>query len=120
MMSYSYSRYQIVLFNNQQQEQNISSVIESTIDPSEAQLPTVQTETLFIETLTDKQKQIEMATRGQSTNPAWFEQKQNRITASNCKDVLPHMQKQGSKLPEDLIKKYRKRSTPKNGQLFTS
>ena len=61
--------------NNQQQEQNISSFIESTIDPSEVQLPTVQTETLFIETLTDKQKQIEMATRGQSMNPAWFEQK---------------------------------------------
>ena len=114
MMSYSYSRYQIVLFNNQQQEQNISSVIESTIDPSEAQLPTVQTETLFIETLTDKQKQIEMATRGQSTNPAWFEQKQNRITASICKDVFSHMQKQGSKLPENLVKKLQQKEHPKN------
>ena len=61
--------------NNQQQEQNISSFIESTIDPSEVQMPTAQTETLFIETLTDKQKQIVMATRRQSTNPAWFEQK---------------------------------------------
>ena len=49
--------------------------------------------------------QIEMATRGQSMNPAWFEQKQNRITASICKDVFSHMQKQGSKLPENLVKK---------------
>ena len=46
-----------------------------------------------------------MATRGQLTNPAWFEQKQNRITASICKDVFSHMQKQGSKLPENLVKK---------------
>ena len=69
--------------NNQQQEKNISSFTESTIDPSEVHLPTAQTET-FIETLTDKQKQIETATRGQLTNPAWFEQKQNRITASLC------------------------------------
>ena len=58
--------------------------------------------------------QVEMATRGQSMNPAWFEQKQNRITASICKDVFSHMQKQGSKLPENLVKKnYSKRSTPK-------
>ena len=81
--------------NNQQQEQNISSFIESTIDPSEVQLTTVKTETLFIKTLIDKQKQIEMAARGQSTNPVWFEQNQNRITASICKDVFSHIQKQG-------------------------
>ena len=98
--------------NNQQQEQNISSFIESTIDPSEVQLPTVQTETLFIETLTEKQMQIEMATRGQSMNPAWFEQKQNRITASICKDVFSHMQKQGSKLPENLVKKITAKGAP--------
>ena len=42
--------------NNQQQENNISSFTESTFDPSKVQLPTAQTETLFIETLTDKQK----------------------------------------------------------------
>ena len=99
--------------NNQQQEKNISSFTESTIDPSEVQLPTAQTETLFIETLTDKQKQIEMATRRQLTNPAWFEQKQNRITASICKDVFSHMQKQGSKLPENLVKKISKGATQK-------
>ena len=98
--------------NNQQQEQNISSFIESTIDPSEVQLPTVQTETLFIETLTERQMQIEMATRGQSMNPAWFEQKQNRITASICKDVFSHMQKQGSKLPENLVKKITAKGAP--------
>ena len=80
--------------------------------PSEVQLPTVQTETLFIETLTDKQNQIEIATRGQSTNPAWFEQKQNRITASICKDVISHMQKQGSKLPENLLKKITTKGAP--------
>ena len=57
--------------------------------------------------------QIEMATRGQSMNPAWFEQKQNRITASICKDVFSHMQKQGSKLPENLVKKIQKKEHSK-------
>ena len=41
--------------------------------------------------------QIEMARRGQSMDPAWFEQKQNRMTASICKDVFSHMQKEGVK-----------------------
>ena len=91
---------------------SISSFIESTIDPSEVQLPTVQTETLFNETLTEKQKQIEMTTRGQSTNPARFEQNQNRITASICKDVFSHMQKQGFKKPENLVKKITEKGAP--------
>lgn len=56
--------------------------------------------------------EIEMATRGQSMNPAWFEQKQNRITASICKDVFSHMQKQGSKLPENLVKKITAKGAP--------
>ena len=98
--------------NNQQQEQNSSSFIATTTCASEVQLLTTQTKTLFIETLTDKQKQIEMATRGQSTNPTWFKQKQNRITASICKDVFSHMQKQGSKMPENLVKKITRRGAP--------
>ena len=53
-----------------------------------------------------------MATRGQSTNPTWFEQKQNKITASTCKDVFSHMQKQGSKMPENLVKKITRRGAP--------
>ena len=53
-----------------------------------------------------------MTTRGQSTNPAWFEQEQNRITASICKDVFAHMQKQGSKLPENLVKKITAKGAP--------
>ena len=56
--------------------------------------------------------QIEMARRGQSMNPAWFEQKQNRMTASICKDVFCHMQKQGSKLPENLVKKIAAKGAP--------
>ena len=46
---------------------------------------------LFFETLTDKQKKIEMATRGQLSNPTWFEQKQNRISASICKGMSFHI-----------------------------
>ena len=46
-----------------------------------------------------------MATRGQSTNPARYEREQNRITATVCKDVFSHVQKQGSKLPENLVKR---------------
>ena len=57
---------------------------------TQVQQQSIQFET-FIETLTDGQKEIENATRGQSVNPVWFEQKQNRITASICKDVYSHM-----------------------------
>jgi len=71
---------------------------------TQVQQQSMQFET-FIETLTDEQKQIENATRGQSVNPFWFEQKQNRITASICKDVYSYMNSQGSKIPENLIKK---------------
>jgi len=71
---------------------------------TQVQQQSIQFET-FIETLTDVQKQIENATRGQSVNPVWFEQKQNRITASICKDVYSHMNSQRSKIPESLIKK---------------
>ena len=47
--------------NNQQQEQNNSTFTASTSSqqPSEVKLLTTQTKTLFIETLTDKQKQID-------------------------------------------------------------
>ena len=102
--------------NNQQQEQNNSTFTASTSSqqPSEVKLLTTQTKTLFIETLTDKQKEIEMATRGQSTNPTWFEEKQNRITASICKDVFAHMQNKGSKIPEKLIKKLKQKEHPTN------
>ena len=63
----------------------------------------------FIETLTDEQKETEKETRGQSDNPVWFEQKQNRITASICKDVFSHMHNQRSKIPENLIKKFQQK-----------
>ena len=63
----------------------------------------------FIETLTDEQKETEKETRGQSVNPVWFEQKQNRITASICKDVFSHMHNQRSKIPENLIKKFQQK-----------
>ena len=56
--------------NNEQQEQNNSSFISSTSYPSEVhELSTTKEKILFFETLTDKQKKIEMATRGQSSNP---------------------------------------------------
>ena len=54
-----------------------------------------------------------MATRGQSMNPAWFEQKQNRITASICKDVFSHMHKQGSKITrKSIVKKITAKGAP--------
>ena len=53
-----------------------------------------------------------MATRGQSVNPVWFEQKQNRKTASTCKDVFSHMHNQRSKIPESLIKKKYNKGRP--------
>ena len=78
--------------NNEQQEQNNSSFISSTSYPSEVhELSTTKENILFFETLTDKQKKIEMATREQSSNPTWFEQKQNRISASICKGMSFHI-----------------------------
>ena len=83
---------------------------------TQEQQQSIQFET-FIETLTDGQKQIENATRGQSVNPAWFEEKQNRRTASICKDVYSHMNSQRSKIPE---KNNNKRETPQECELFTT
>lgn len=53
-----------------------------------------------------------MATRGQSVNPVWFEQKQNRITASICKGVFSHIHNQRSKTPENLIKRITTKGRP--------
>ena len=39
--------------------------------------------------------EVELATRGQSDNPNWFAHKQNKITASVCKDVFSHMNNSG-------------------------
>lgn len=87
---------------------------------TQEQQQSIQFET-FIETLTDGQKQIDNATRRQSVNPVWFERKQNRRTASICKDVYSHMNSQRSKIPESLIKKNNnKRETPQECELFTS
>ena len=92
--------------NTQGQEQAIPIFANRGADPYHTQAKqTTQAKTLFIETLTDEQQRIEMATRGQSLNPTWFEQKQNRITASICKDVFTHMQNKGAKIPENLIKR---------------
>ena len=66
----------------------------------------------FIETLTDEQRETEKETRGQSDNSVWFEQKQNRIPASTCKDVFSHMHNQRSKIPENLIKKISTKGKP--------
>ena len=59
--------------------------------------------------------QIEMARRGQSMDPAWFEQKQNRMTASICKDVFSHMQKEGVKNYQKIYikKKLQRKEHPK-------
>ena len=79
----------------QERLQSLSDII--TPDSSITQVKQSKTQAkTFIETLIDEQKQIEKATRGQSANPIWFEQKQNRITASNCKDVFSHMNSQRS------------------------
>ena len=78
---------------------------------TQVQQQSMQFET-FIETLTDEQKQIENATRGQSVNPFWFEQKQNRITASICKDVYSYMNSHRSKIPESLITKITTKGKP--------
>ena len=64
-----------------------------------------QLKTSFIETLTDAQMEVELATRGQSDNPDWFAHKQNKITASICKDVFSHMNNSNSKMPTNLIKR---------------
>ena len=91
--------------NTQGQEQAIPIFANRGADPYHTQAKqTTQFKTLFIETLTDEQQRIEMVTRGQSLNPTWCEQKQNRITASICKDVFSHMQNKGAKIPENLIK----------------
>lgn len=76
----------------------------------QTQQPSVQSEK-FIEKLTDEQKHIEKVTRGQADNPTWFEKKQNRITASICKDVFSHMNDQ-RKIPENLVKKIKSKGKP--------
>ena len=50
-----------------------------------------QLKTSFMETFTDEQMEVELATRGQSDNPNWFAHKQNNITVSVCKDVFSHI-----------------------------
>ena len=67
--------------------------------------------TSFIETLTDEQMKVELATRGQSGNPNWFAHKQNKITASVCKDVFSHMNNSRSKMPTNLIKRITTKGT---------
>ena len=68
-----------------------SDIIFSTI------LSTV--ETSFIETLIGEHIEVELATRGQSDNPNCFAHKQNKITASVCKDIFSHMNKSRSMMP---------------------
>ncbi|XP_044178662.1 uncharacterized protein LOC122960515 [Acropora millepora] len=75
------------------------------------QQPTQQLKTSFIETLTDEQMEVELATRGQSDNPNWFAHKQNKITASVCKDVFSHMNNSSSILPTNLIKRITTKGT---------
>ena len=49
--------------------------------------------------------EVELATRGQSDNPNRFAHKQNKITASVCKDVFSHMSNSREKIPTNLIKR---------------
>ena len=70
-----------------------------------------QLKTSFIETLTDKQMEVEHATRGQSDNPNWFAHKQNKITASICKDVFSHMNNPRSKMPTNLVQRITTKGT---------
>ena len=70
-----------------------------------------QLKTSFIKTLTDEQMEVELATRGQSDNPNWFAHKQNKITASICKDVFSHMNNSNSKMPTNLIKRITTKGT---------
>ena len=70
-----------------------------------------QLKTSFIETLTDEQMKVELATRGQSDNPNWFAHKQNKITASVCKDVFSHMNNSRSKMPTNLNKRITTKGT---------
>ena len=65
----------------------------------------------FIETLTEEQMEVELATRGQSDNLNWFAHKQNKITASVCKDVFSHMNNSRSMMPTNLIKRITTKGT---------
>ena len=55
--------------------------------------------------------EVELATRGQSDNPNWFAHKQNKITASVCKDVFSHMNNSRSMMPTNLIKRITTKGT---------
>ena len=61
---------EVSIGNTQGQEQAIPIFANRGADPYHTQAKqTTQAKTLFIETLTDEQQRIEMATRGQSLNP---------------------------------------------------
>ena len=106
------------------QKSNIAQFPESIVPPNirpvgeshgkltsfSQQLPQ-QLKTSFIETLTDEQIEVELATRGQSDNPNWFAHKQNKITASVCKDVFSHMNNSRSMMPTNLIKRITTKGT---------
>ena len=70
-----------------------------------------QLKTSFIETLTDEQMEVELATREQSDSPNRFAHKQNKITASVCKDVFSRMNNSRSKMPTNLIKRITTKGT---------
>ena len=55
--------------------------------------------------------EVELATRGESDNPNWFAHKQNKITASVCKDVFSHMNNSRAKIPTNLIKRITSKGT---------
>ena len=55
--------------------------------------------------------EVELTIRGQSDNPNCFAHKQNKITASVCKDVFSHMSNSGEKIPTNLIKRITTKGT---------
>lgn len=106
------------------QKSNIAQFAESMVPPninpvgeshgkltSFSQQSPQQLKTSFIETLTDEQMEVELATRGQSDNPNWFAHKQNKITASVCKDVFSHMNNSRVKIPTNLINRITTKGT---------
>ena len=55
--------------------------------------------------------EVELGTRGQSDNPNWFAHKENKITASVCKDVFSHINNSSSMMPTNLIKRITTKGT---------
>ena len=109
------SDFQISPTNGEPVSQDCSQVqerLQSTdnLPITQVQQQSIQFET-FIEINTYRWAKADWKCNKRAIND-WFEQKQNRITASICKDVYSHMNSQRSKIPESLIKKITTKEKP--------